>query len=477
MGAPVPVLVRDTEAGRDLLSGDRRLEADTTVEPYVAVNPRDSHNAVAVYQVGRIDGAGAGDNGFATTADGGRTWRSGLLPGLTKDVGGPFARASDPVVAFGPDGTVYANSLVVDDPDVAAPHSGLAVNVSRDGGRSWSAPVFLQADRGLVINDKDWIVVDQAHGPGHHSGRVYVVWDRIAPVLASYSDDHGRTWLPLFSVVYAGQGLGATPVVLANGDLAVVFSTEDAAAPVLGPRPTDVDAEPIAGSGIVVATARGAGRLPTGAPLVFGPPVSVSATDPEPVADQRVGPGLPAVGVDPRDGRMYVAWQDVRFRADGLNDIVMTRSDDGLRWTPPQRVDVGAPADRVNHWNPALAVDAAGRVAVSYRQRFESPAADRADTDVDTYVHTYVQVSSDGGATFGRPLRVDTRPTDLRFAALDGGRSFLGDYDGVALGGGFLYVARCEAFRLYARERATLPPSVHHQRTWVAVAVLRSGRG
>jgi hypothetical protein len=35
----------------------------------------------------------------------------GNLPGLTKAVGGPFDRASDPAVAFGPNGVAYATVL------------------------------------------------------------------------------------------------------------------------------------------------------------------------------------------------------------------------------------------------------------------------------------------------------------------------------------------------------------------------------
>src|SRR4029077_10791982 len=38
---------------------------------------------VAVFQIGRFEGGGATAIGVATSLDGGRHWRSGLLPGLT----------------------------------------------------------------------------------------------------------------------------------------------------------------------------------------------------------------------------------------------------------------------------------------------------------------------------------------------------------------------------------------------------------
>src|SRR5207249_3032213 len=119
-------------------------------------------------------------------------------PGLTKHapaaIDGPWDRASDPVVAFGPDGTAYATSLVFDEGGSNAP-SGIAVNISGDGGKTWGQPTYpdnQQADNG---DDKEWTVVDQSNSAGHHQGRVYVVWDRPPEgVLLSYSDDKGQTW-------------------------------------------------------------------------------------------------------------------------------------------------------------------------------------------------------------------------------------------------------------------------------------------
>ena len=59
------------------------IQADTTVEPSIAVNPDDPLNAVTGFQVGRDDAGGDAANGFATTKDGGVTWVNGNIPGLT----------------------------------------------------------------------------------------------------------------------------------------------------------------------------------------------------------------------------------------------------------------------------------------------------------------------------------------------------------------------------------------------------------
>src|SRR5215470_192596 len=112
-------------------------EADTQVEPFIAVDPNDPSVVVAVFQQGRFDAGGCVDTGFATSHDGGRSWATGNLPGLTVAVGGPFQDASDPVVAIGPDGAVYAQSLVS---SFSICRSGIAVQRSDDGGLSFKPP-------------------------------------------------------------------------------------------------------------------------------------------------------------------------------------------------------------------------------------------------------------------------------------------------------------------------------------------------
>src|SRR5256714_13116702 len=277
-----PKLVQDIKTGSDKLGSltpaspdpiQDYVQPDTEIEPSIAVNPANPKNVVTVYQEGRIADGGDATNGFATSTDGGKSWRTGELPGLTTypGQGGVFERASDAVVAFGPNNVVYANSLVFDFNNNDGLRSGIAVNVSKDGGLHWGPPVLLQDDLLGGLNDKNWIVVDNSSAPGHHLGRVYVVWDRIAPILYDYCDhdcDRLSNWLPDFQTIpgriFPGQGVGAYPLVMKNGGLGIVMNTIARGVPVpSGPDELETDE-----NHQVIIVAPAAGSTPYPAPLV-----------------------------------------------------------------------------------------------------------------------------------------------------------------------------------------------------------------
>jgi hypothetical protein len=427
--------------------------------------------------VGRVDGGGDATNGYAVTFDAGRHWHNGVVPGLTRRHGGEFDRASDAVVAFGTGNLAYYSSLVFDDSSNQGLRSAIVNSTSRDGGRTWGPPTIVQDDLGGGLNDKNWVVVDNGVGAGHHPGRVYVVWDRVAGLIAKYSDDQGATWVPASPAylpnVYAGAGIGAFPVVSPNGDLTVAFMA-DAAPPVLRPRPGDELNEAVAGiSKVAVATFVGAGRVPSGAPLPPAVVTSVATYTANPVRHQRAGTLL-ASDVDPSTGRLYVVWEDSYFRTDAANDVVISWSDDGVVWSSPVRVNPKGKAN-LDHYNPSVAVHEDGAVDVIWRQRQES-----ASSNVDTYsrdVDTYLARSHDHGLSFGKPLKVDTAPSDTRFGAFSRGGLFQGDYDQVATVGPLTYVVRCESYATSRRVAAPDTPSAtttHHQTTWVAVLETKS---
>jgi hypothetical protein len=406
-------------------------EQGTQVEPDMAMDPNNADGLVAVVQQGRFKTGGSADPGFATSLDGGKTWASGNLPGLTKAVGGPFDRGSDPNVAFGPNHVAYASTI-----DFTFGHkdcpSAVGVNVSTDGGLTWGDPVFPENDTSCdVFNDKNWLTVD-TNPASPFFGRAYLVWSLFSPVASPavlrYSDDGGQTWSDLiYASSQSAQSEGLIPLVHSNGDLTIVYD------------------QTVGAQDLEVA------QTSTDGGLSFGSPVTIAeflgAGDP----GLRTG-GLPAAAIDPTTDDLYVVWQDTRFRADGHNDIVISSSTDGgLSWSDPARVNGPDPQGQVlDHFTPDVAAYG-GAVHVTYRTR--DFASKRASEFVD---ERYI-ASADGGASFGTELILGP-PTDLKYAAqVTGSRAFLGDYMAVVANGQVAHAAWCVAlFSKNSRYNQTL---------------------
>jgi hypothetical protein len=470
-------------------------QPDTQTEPSIAVNPADPLNAVTAYQEGRVDAGGDAGNGWATTFDGGKTWIHGYLPGLTRTTGGTFDRASDAVVTFGTDPAkpghylVYANSLVFNDgtgPTGDANQSGMAINVSKNGGRTWSKAVVLEQDGLAGLNDKNWLVADNGTGTGHTTGRVYVVWDRIAPMIYSYCDsacDKLASWSSApanngsFYVFDPMPGIGSIPLVLPDGSLGIVFQGDFGGTPSIPSAPTDQPEFAVAGSQLMFALAPGAGAVPWPAPLTFTQTAfGIAANTGNPVAEQRAGT-LPAAAVDPESGQLYVAWEDGRFRTDGLNDIVFsTSTTNGVTWSSPEKVNGGKGDDHIDHWNAMIDVGKDGVVHIGYRQRNEKPGSPTARSahGFSPYIYTFYQQSSDHGRHWTTPLQANKVTTDVGYAAFSRGGAFLGDYNQVAAASnGTTYVVHNEALPKFKGEKCncsfTSGNGHQHQYTYVAV--------
>ena len=136
---------RSTRSQRDCELIARRLSRDPYTDPEAQheteVEPDSltvGRTTVAAFQVGRrFDGA-ATNVGFAVSSDDGRTWRSGLLPGLTRASvpAGTNVRATDPAVAYdATSGTWLIGTLAL-----GAPETRLTVSRSSDGF-TWGEPV------------------------------------------------------------------------------------------------------------------------------------------------------------------------------------------------------------------------------------------------------------------------------------------------------------------------------------------------
>ncbi|MEA2684121.1 MAG: hypothetical protein QOK05_2449 [Chloroflexota bacterium] len=460
------VEIRDVEAARLQLVPPAPtalhpevIQPDTQIEPSIAIDPANSRHVVAGFQEGRVDGGGDMTNGFATSFDAGQTWTYGEVPCLTYTVhtdprcptGGAFDRASDAVIAFGPDNTVYYNSLIFNDETGQALRSAITVNVSKDGGLTWSLPVTFQDDNIGGLNDKNWIVVDNSDAAGHHKGRVYVVWDRVAPVVYNYCDadcDVLTNWVPTMLPINGLQGIGAQPMVLNDGSLGVMYTTQ-AGSPLSLPGE-----QPEFSPGttqIVFALAPLAGTTPWPSPLLFTTVnIPVASDRASATRYQRASDGLPTSAIDPVTGDVYIGWEDARGRSDNVNGIVFTKSSNGgLTWSPVTPIPVNDGPD-LNHYNVMLGMGADSTLHLAYLQRQEG--ADR--TGFLPTIDAYHQQSGNGGTTWTAPLKISSQPAEARYGAFSRNGLFQGDYNQLASGGAFTYIVRERAYAQYPGEPA-----------------------
>ena len=101
------------------------------------------NTVVVAIQTGRyVNGGGASNIAWATSTDAGRHWVTGTLPGTTVFAGGPWARISDPAVAYDPEHDVWMISSLVFGMASSPRGSPSAVLTSRstDGGLTWQSP-------------------------------------------------------------------------------------------------------------------------------------------------------------------------------------------------------------------------------------------------------------------------------------------------------------------------------------------------
>jgi len=327
----------DCELVGRLLARDPYTDAEGQHETHVEPDSLTvGRTTVVAYQVGRrFDGA-ATNIGYSVSYDDGRTWRSSLLPGLTRASrpAGRHERASDPVVAFdATTGTWLVSALAVE-----GTTTRLTVNRSTNGATWSEAIVATEATtaRGIAL-DKNWLACDNgASSP--HRGRCYLAYtdnlrsDRLA---VATSSDGGVTWSAPVDLPGTAGSVGALPLVRPNGELVVVYLWEGR---------------------------RIGASLSTDGALSFATPVQVSDVQTRPAQGLRFFP-LPAADVDPRTGAVWVTWHDCRFGPGcAANSVAVAISPDGRSWGTPARVTSGR-----NAFLPTVGIHpTTGRAALAY---------------------------------------------------------------------------------------------------------------
>jgi hypothetical protein len=328
---------------------DVRVSRDHFAEhvgPSLAANPRDPRHLLVACQ-----GSATPPEFIETymSFDGGASWQSGALPAAP--AAGPAG--DDVTVAFDAHGRGYICATRSGNGSHSNPadlYADRAVYVWRtdDGGRSFSAPVTLVSGR---YCDHPWIATGPGQAPAGEN--VYVAWGAGASHTAldlTRSSDGGQTFGPPRRILgeAGGHSLVSAGPQLAAGPHGLVCAVCD------WTTHQDPSGDLI---GQVVTVCSTDGGHSFGAPVTLG---SESAAIALP-GGVRPNSG-PTVAASPSGDALYVAFTTHRAGAKH-SDIVVTASHDrGRTWSKPI---TATPADGVSYFQPNLAVDHAGRVAIS----------------------------------------------------------------------------------------------------------------
>ena len=133
---------------------------------------------VAAYQAGRFFDGGSSNNGWATSADSGHTWKYGFLPGTTRFAGGPYDRISDPTIVYDArhHTWLFSSLAILQTKKRGLLGAAVVVNRSTDGGFTWSKPVSVAKVGPNDSFDKDWITCDNS-ATSRFYGHCYSEWD------------------------------------------------------------------------------------------------------------------------------------------------------------------------------------------------------------------------------------------------------------------------------------------------------------
>ena len=380
-------------------------------EVSIAINPTNPDNMIAAsFQTGRPPKPRAGSYHYVTF-DGGKTWKTVPTPDPRNLVQG------DDVVAFSHDGVAYHVHLSFDGIRMARParaENGMIVNVSKDGGNTWTDGTAAVNHINTVIpfEDKPGLVVDNA--PASRSkGNVYLAWTRFdvygssnpehrSQIYFTRSTDQGQTFSMPFRISDTGGDCldsdntveGAVPAVGPNGEVYVVWA---------GPLGLVMDKS--LDGGLTFGKDKVIGNMPGGWDF------SVEGLD-------RAN-GMPVTGVDlsngPNKGTLYVNWIDARH---GDQDVfVMWSRDGGDTWSAPVRVNDDAVKNGKVQFFTWMAIDPVdGSINVVFYDRRDGKG---------TETRLTLARSVDGGKTF-----VNHKVDLPSFSANT--RVFFGDYSSVS---------------------------------------------
>jgi hypothetical protein len=334
-------------------------------------------------------------NALFTTLDGGASWK------LTVESSDHEMQA-DPSCIYGTDNTAWFGGPVADSSKGKLQSGSMDWYKSTDGGQTWNLTIRQKADY-----DRPYVIADTTNGP--YRGRVYIYgWDNfigpkfkwlgatvfLHPVISdqaekpatfqNYRDFAGDCPLPSEGVV-TDNGTVVIPMeIFANGPEAKPHVTRRA---------------------VTRSLDGGKTLLP---PTILGDMEGCTAG---------LGPGPAAIDTSdgPFHGRIYMTWPSAdRPRQHGILNrchvSLAYSSDDGKTWSSPvtihERGDASAQSGP-NQYQPTVAVNKNGVVALTWYDTRENPAAN---------VHKpRAAFSFDGGVSFSTSVPISDHGEDYHF--------------------------------------------------------------
>jgi hypothetical protein len=428
---------------------------DSTVLPHnetaIVADPTDAGHLIAGSNDVELPPNGASGSaktvaGYYTSFDGGTTWVNGQVPS------GSFTQTSDPSVVFDTSGRAYYG-VVAFDLGLGGRALGGAIQVSRssDGGNTFTAPVIVeQSTDSRIFEDKPYLAADD-NPASPFAGSVYVTWTRFhfadrketqlldSPIFFAASHDGGRTWSTPREISGANPTLCtfsstslsndgrcredqfSSPVVGRDGTIYVAYENDQA-----------VNDGQFRNQYLVVKSTDGGATwgTPVRASDILKDgnsdyPVNVQGRQTLSNSQFRVN-SAGNLAIDPSSGALYVTWSDNRngTAASTNTDVFVARSiDGGANWSTPITVSSAA-NDQFYPW-AAVAPD--GTLEISYFDRSYDPA------------NSKYGITLAAGTTSFSHQRIDTGLSDPNHArwfsgSTNGETTFLGDYNGLAIG-------------------------------------------
>ena len=408
--SPAPARPAATVAANVRVSLDHYGEH---VGPSLAANPRQPLQLLAACQ-----GSPFTPEFIITylSVDGGASWHMGDMP--AQPATGPAG--DDVTVAFGGNSRGYvcaARSGHGSNLTPANPDANRAVYVWRtdDAGRTFSAPVTLVEGS---YSDHPWVAADQSQTAYGHN--VYVAWGAGASHTAlefTRSTNGGES----FETPRRILGEASTPSLVSAGPQ--VAAGPDGLVCAVCDWTTQRDSSGDMTGQVVAVCSTDAGQS-FGAPAHLGAEAAAIALP----GDAMPNSG-PAVATSPAGDAIYVAFPTHKPRSAHSNIVVTASRDRGRTWSKPV---AATPDDGVIYFQPNVAVNPAGEVAVS--------AFALANGRIDEVL----LLAKAGRLGFGPPLRVTTASFNPlnQTTATQGkyGAWWLGDWQGIAGGTGAFHL-------------------------------------